>query len=226
MTSDDPIRQRLVLLTSCLADDTAATALGRALSGGDVASVLIDPAGREHAAFQDYAEPLVRLAQEAGAAALVVDDTQCAGRVRADGVHLTAGKIDALREAIEAHAPRMIIGASGFKTRHEALVAGEALPDYLFFGRLGQDNVPEPHPKTLAMAEWWADMVELPCIALGSNAIEAVEIVAETGAEFIALSSAIFDEPGREADRVAEVNAILEDRFQREKEKARMRETA
>ncbi|RFC65296.1 thiamine phosphate synthase [Fulvimarina endophytica] len=218
MTSDDPIRQRLVLVTTSLGDDGADEALRRALSGGDVASVLIDPAGREPGAFQDFAERLVPIAQEAGAAAIVIDDTRCAGRVKADGIHLSGGRLSVLGETIEAHASRMIVGAGGFKTRHDALEAGELMPDYMFFGRLGQDTEEEPHPKTLAMAEWWAAMVELPCIALGAHGLESLSVLAETEAEFIALSAAIFDPAGGEAEAVGKANDMLEERYRHLKE--------
>ncbi|MEN3794331.1 thiamine phosphate synthase [Fulvimarina sp. MAC3] len=226
MNSDDPIRQRLVLLTTPLADDEAEEAIKRALSGGDVASVLIDPAGREHAAFQIFAEKLVPIVQEAGAAAIIVDNTQIAGRTRADGIHLTDGNVEALADAIEAHAPKLIVGGSGFETRHSALEAGEAMPDYLLFGRLGQDAEETPHPKTLSMAEWWAAMVELPCIALGARTFESVEAVAETGAEFIGLSAFVFDAKGEEDARVTEANRLLQEKFEREKAEARERANA
>lgn len=226
MTSDDPYRQRLVLLTTPLADEEAADALRRALSGGDVASVLIDPAGREYTAFQTFAETLVPIIQEAGAAAIIVDDTQIAGRTRADGVHLTLGNVEALADAIEAHAPKLIVGGSGFETRHIALEAGEAMPDYLMFGRLGQDAAEMPHPKTLSMAEWWAAMVELPCIALGARTLESVEQIVATGAEFIGLSSFVFEKEGEEGERVAEVNRLLQEKFEAEKAEARERERA
>ncbi|MER0237348.1 thiamine phosphate synthase [Fulvimarina sp. MAC8] len=226
MTSDDPFRQRLVLLTTPLTDDEAEDALRRALSGGDVASVLIDPAGREHAAFQMFAEKLVPIIQEAGAAAIVIDDTRIAGRIRADGVHLTAGDIEALGDAIETHAPKMIVGGSGFETRHAALEAGEAMPDYLLFGRLGQDASETPHPKTLSMAEWWAAVVELPCIALGARTLDSVRAIAETGAEFIGLASFVFDEKGQEGDKVAEANRLLQEKFEVEKAEAEERALA
>lgn len=209
--SDETIRQRLVLVTTPLSDEGALEALRRALSGGDVASVLIDPAGRENTVFQTYAEPLVAAAQEAGVAAIIIDDTRCAGRLKADGVHLTQGDAAALAEATSSYQPKLIVGASGFETRHGALEAGEAGPDYILFGRLGQDGDEVPHAKTLSMAEWWSAMVEIPCIALGARDVESVADVARTGAEFVALGAAVFAEPGKEAERVARANAILDD---------------
>ncbi len=61
MTDDQFIRPRLILLTTPLSDADAPAAMRAALAGGDVASVLIDPAGREGDAFQDFAESLMPL---------------------------------------------------------------------------------------------------------------------------------------------------------------------
>ncbi|KQT88107.1 thiamine phosphate synthase [Aurantimonas sp. Leaf443] len=207
---EDYIRPRLVLVTTPLADGDAAERLRAALSGGDVASVLIDRAGREDAAFQDLAETLVPIVQEAGAAAIVVDDSRCAGRVRADGLHLTGGDIEALAESVERYAPKLIVGGSGFETRHDALEAGEKLPDYILFGRLAADVADEPHRKDLAMAQWWATIVEIPCIVLGGRSLESLPLAIETGAEFIALSAAVFEEGADPAERVAAANAAFD----------------
>ena len=90
----DFIRPRLVLLTTLLPDgETGVAAMRAALGGGDVASVIIDAAGRDADSFQRFAEGLVPMIQEAGAAAIVADDTRCAGRVKADGLHVTGGVI-------------------------------------------------------------------------------------------------------------------------------------
>jgi thiamine-phosphate pyrophosphorylase len=92
--ADKPVRSRLVLVMpdtgdiGVLADD-----LRLALSGGDVAAVLIGRAGSE-AERQAAAERLVPVAQGAGAAAVVIGDTRAAGRSKADGLHLDLGAGD------------------------------------------------------------------------------------------------------------------------------------
>ncbi len=116
-----------------------------------------------------------------------------------------------MKDAIERFAPKLIIGASGFETRHDALEAGERMPDYLFFGRLGGDIADEPHRKNLAMGEWWAEIVEIPCIVMAGGDVESVAAAAETRAEFIALSAAIFADPKDAGTKVARANAILDE---------------
>src|SRR5690606_25696275 len=135
-------RCRIVLVTPPLADGAAlAKLLTAALSGGDVASVILDTGDLDEATFQATAEKAVPIIQENGAAALILNDTRIAGRVGADGIHIE-GKVADLAEAIEKHTPKMIVGTGNFRDRHSAMEIGELQPDYVFFGKIGADNKP------------------------------------------------------------------------------------
>ena len=83
-------------------------------------------------------------------------------------------------------------------------------PDYVFFGKLDGDIRPEAHPRNLELAEWWASMVEIPCIVMGGTDPVSALAVAATGAEFAALRMAVFGQEGAAARIVAEVNAALD----------------
>eukprot|EP00913_Durusdinium_trenchii_P008104 g7601.t1 len=168
---------------------TQAARVKEALDGGDVASVIVPQYGQDDQSFQKRAELLIPLIQDAGAAAIVAGDSRVAGRTRADGLHLS-GSATELAEAIEKFAPKLIVGAGGASERHGALEIGEARPDYIYFGRFDGDIKPEAHPKNLALAEWWASMIEIPCIVMGGSDIGSVVPAAETGAEFVALCRA------------------------------------
>jgi thiamine-phosphate pyrophosphorylase len=207
----DFIRPRLVLITTPLPDGEAGiAALRAALGAGDVASVILDPAGRDADSFQRFAEGLVPMIQDFGAAAIVADDTRCAGRVKADGLHVTGGDVEELAETVERFAPRLIVGASGFGTRHDALEAGEKMPDYILYGRFGGDSEDAPDADDLDMAQWWAEIVEIPCIVLAGRDVGSVAEAAQTGAEFIALSAAVFGDLGGAAAAVERANATID----------------
>lgn len=182
-----------------------------ALSGGDVASLILVAGSVEEAEFQKYAEAIVPKAQELGVAVIIAGDTRAAGRVGADGIHMETNKTE-IAEAIRKHDGKLFVGAGGAKTRHDALELGEAQPDYIFFGRFGYDNTHEPHPRNLGLGEWWAEIVQVPCIVLGGNDIASVEPVAATGAEFVALSAAVFANDADPAAAVASANALLDER--------------
>ena len=110
---------------------------------------------------------------------------------RADGIHVEGGKA-AARRRDRPHAGQ----DDGRRRRRQdprrRAGARRGAAGLLFFGRFGYDNKPEPHPRNLALGRWWAEMIEIPCIVLGGSDVASVEAVAATGAEFVALSSAVF----------------------------------
>ncbi|WP_288426150.1 thiamine phosphate synthase [uncultured Agrobacterium sp.] len=208
-------RCRLVLIVPENDDaDAQAKALEDALRGGDVSSVIIPQYGLDDGAFQKRAETLVAIVQEAGAAALVAGDTRVAGRAKADGLHI-AGGVEPLEEAVEKFTPKLIVGGGNADDRHKALELGEIGPDYIFFGKLEGDIKPEPHPKNVALGEWWASMIEIPAIVMGGSDVASVVAVAESGVEFVALRQAVFGHAGGPAQAVAEANALLDEKAPR-----------
>ncbi len=202
-----PERCRIVLVIP--AEGLTASALGDALSGGDVASVILPQYELGEQEFQERAEQLCPVVQDSGAAFIIAGDTRIAGRIGADGIHLESGR-SGIEDAIAATKGRIIVGAGGAKTRHEALELGEAQPDYLFFGKFGFDTKAEPHPRNIALGQWWAEMVEIPCIVMAGSEIGSVVPVAETGADFVALGEAVFNASGSPAERIREANALLD----------------
>lgn len=205
-----PNRCRIVLISPAgESADGFAGKFSAAISGGDVASVILPPNGMDEASYQAFAERIVPIAQAAGIAAIVVDDTRIAGRVKADGIHIEGGKA-ALAEAVESFQSRMAVGAGGVKSRDDALDLGEERPDYVFFGRFGYDTRPEPHQRNLSLGGWWAEMVEIPGIVMAGSDVATVETVAATGADFVALSAAVFGEGVDPRGAVARANAILD----------------
>src|SRR5690606_4916932 len=180
----------------------------------DVASVIIPQYGLDDTVFQKHAELLVPLIQDAGAAALVADNSRVAGRAQADGLHIS-GNAAALAEAIEKHVPKMIVGGGNAMDRHHALEIGEVQPDYIFFGKLDGDIKPDAHSKNLALGEWWSSMIAIPSIVMGGQDPASALAVAETGVEFVALREAVFADPAMAATVVARVNAELDEKAPR-----------
>jgi thiamine-phosphate pyrophosphorylase len=206
-----PNRCRIVLISPSGENaDSFAAKFTAAIAGGDIASIILPANGMDEGSFQDFAERIVPIAQAAGIAAIIAEDTRIAGRVKADGIHIEGGKA-ALAEAIESFQAKMAVGTGGAKTRDDALELGEERPDYLFFGRFGYDNTPEAHQRNLSLGGWWAEMIEIPVIVMAGSDLASVETVAATGADFVALSSAVFADGIDPREAVARANAILDE---------------
>ncbi|WP_193174956.1 thiamine phosphate synthase [Oricola nitratireducens] len=211
MTHSITNRCRLVLIApDGSSGPEFAARLEAALTGGDVASVILPAYGMDASSYQRHLEACIPVVQAHGAAAIAVNDTQAFGRSGADGLHVDTG-VEALAEAVEKSRGQQIVGTGGAETRHRALDLGEVRPDYMFFGRFGQDTHPGPHRKNLALAEWWASMIEIPCIVMGGASLATLGEAAATDAEFVALSRAVFGEGIDPAAAVTQANEILED---------------
>ncbi|MCC6982720.1 MAG: thiamine phosphate synthase [Bauldia sp.] len=176
--------------------------LAVALGGGDVAALILTGSDER------LLKPLVRLAQDAEVAALVVDDTRLGGRTQADGIHIETG-MGELKLALEKLRGRGIVGAGNLRSRHEAMTAGEVEPDYVFFGRLDGDTAPGIFPKALELAAWWSGLFEIPAMVMGGGALASVAEAAAAGIEFVALRSAVWDHPDGPGAAVAEANRLI-----------------
>lgn len=209
--TEPPSRCRLVLIAPPHAEPGRVVA---ALGGGDVASLILPGWEMDEDVFQSHAEAIVPAAQEHGVAVMIAGDPRIAMRSHADGLHFEGAKSD-LEDLISRHQSKLMIGTGGATTRDDALELGEARPDYIFFGRFGYDNKPEPHPRNLKLGAWWAEMVQVPCIVLAGSTLESLEEVAATGVDFAAVSAAVFGEGTDPADMVARANALLDSRAPR-----------
>lgn len=204
------MRARLFLITPRVVDAAAfAPKLEAALAAGDVASLLIAPDAATENDLQTIAETLVPIAQKHDVAALVLGNSRVMGRARADGIHIEAGE-EALKEAIEALQPKSIVGAGNLRARHEAMEAGEAGADYVFFGLIDLEEGEEAHRKTIDLGAWWAELFEPPCVLLSGRSMASVEVCARTGADFVAVRAAVWDHADGPVAAIREANAILD----------------
>jgi len=158
------------------------------LNAAEFAALLVARGTMSDTAYASLASAIVNVGQGAGCAVLLENDIALARRLGADGVHVT-GDADALRAAISAAKPAMIVGAGNLHSRHDAMTAGEMDIDYVFFG--GTDGKPDPHATDLA--EWWAQTFEVPAVL--SQPAASPEAVDAHGAEFVALSESLWSSP-------------------------------
>lgn len=183
-------RCRLILVAT--PETATITKVESALCGADISSCILYQGKSSNPEFQKYCQDVVPMMQNHGAAVLVCDDTQIAGRSRADGIYLQSER-GRTRELVAEFSPDMIVGCGGFKEKHTALEAAEAKPDFVFWGKLGGDIRDDTHPKNLALATWWSEFIEIPCVVLAGQSLESVVEASKSGADFVAIDSYVFD---------------------------------
>lgn len=185
------------------------TRLEDAFGAGDIASLIVPQYELDEDQYQSLLSEAVRIGQSYGAAVVASGDTRIAGRCDVDGIHVAGGHTE-VRSALKEFGHKWIIGSGGAETRHAALAMGEEDPDYVLFGRFGQDTHAEPHKRNIALGEWWSNVVEVPCIVMGGNDLSSLELAAATGADFVALSLAILGDDADPKAACAKANSVLE----------------
>jgi thiamine-phosphate pyrophosphorylase len=91
-----------------------------------------------------------------------------------------------------------------------ALEAAEAGADYVAFGAFYPTTTKTTEFKAdLELLEWWAELMEVPCVAIGGITLGNAMPLVEAGADFLAISSAIWTHPDGPAAAVAAFNQML-----------------
>jgi len=177
--------------------------LARSLDAGPVAAFQFRVKGVDQHEATRLGEPLRAICAERDVAFIVNDSISLAKRLEADGVHLGQGDGDP-REARSVLGPAAQIGVTCHDSRHLAMEAGEAGADYVAFGSFYPTTTKEvshhPEPSILS---WWATVFEIPCVAIGGITPANAAPLVKAGADFIAVSNAVWG-----GDEVAAIKAF------------------
>lgn len=205
MTATRPATQ---LYCSIAAGPTARERLEAVLAGTTVSSVLIVAKSGTRLGAGEV-KPLVELIQKHDVAALIENDAQLARVVRADGVHLNdhADILDLYGEARSILGERFIVGADAGRSKHHAMLLGEAGADYVGFGIDGDDA--DARQTRDDLVAWWTDIFEIPCVAFGVETADEAARLAHSGADFIALSITQAQSPAAARDFAQSLQAAL-----------------
>lgn len=183
--------------------------LAAAFDAGPVAAFQLRLKGLDDHAIARAAEPLQRLCADREVTFIVNDSMALAKRLGADGVHLGQEDGDP-RDARVLLGPSAQIGVTCHDSRHLAMEAGEAGADYVAFGSFYPTTTKEtrhrPEPSILG---WWTTLFEPPCVAIGGiTPANAAPLIA-AGADFLAVSGAVWNAAEGEAAAVRAFAEIL-----------------
>jgi len=186
-------RPRLYLVTPWL-DDTATLArdMDAALAAADVAAVLLRLEQADERTLIDRAKIVTAAVQRRDVALLIDNRPELVARIGADGAHLTG--IEAFRGALDTLKPDRIAGVGGLRSRHDAMLAGEAGADYAMFGEPDRRGGQPPLHAVEEQLAWWAELLEPPCVGYAASE-EEIRPLAQAGADFVALGEWIWTHP-------------------------------
>ena len=180
--------------------------LKAALEPGIAAAFQLRVKDMDEHSLARLAEPLQRICADAGVAFIVNDSVSLARRLGADGVHLGQGDGD-LREARALLGPQAQIGRTCHDSRHLAMEAGEQGADYVAFGAFYPTTTkPSDYRPQPSVLSWWSTLFEVPCVAIGGITAANARPLVEAGADFVAVSQAVWGL----ADPAAAVSAFAE----------------
>ena len=139
------------------------------------------------------------------------DHVDLARELRLDGVHV--GQSDmAYKEARRSLGASARIGVTCHNSRHLAMEAAEAGADYVAFGAFFPTSTKTvEHMAELETLSIWQETMETPCVAIGGITADNARAVADAGADFIAVSGAVWNHPdGASAGVGALLDAIAQ----------------
>lgn len=200
---------QLYLISPPTIGDDFVDRLAQAFDGGEVAAFQLRLKGLDDDAIVAAAAPLQALCAEREVAFIINDSVALAQRLGADGVHLGQGDGDP-KEARKLLGPKVQIGVTCHDSRHLAMEAGEAGADYVAFGAFFPTTTKEvTHHAEPSVLGWWTTLFELPCVAIGGVTADNAGPLVAAGADFLAVSGAVWNHPQGPTAGVAAFKDVL-----------------
>lgn len=184
--------------------------LREALAAGPVAAFQFRVKDVDQQQATRLAEPLKAICDEFDVAFIVNDDVALARQVGADGVHLGQGD-ESLKNARETLGTDVQVGITCHDSRHLAMEAGEGGANYVAFGAFFPTATKETHHKPeLDLLQWWSEMMEIPCVAIGGITPDNCQPLIDAGADFLAVCGAVWNDPAGPAAAVKKFADIMD----------------
>ncbi len=214
-----PEKTQLYLITpASFALDDFSNTLWETLSAGPVACLQLRMKDCSLSTVRQAAETLLPICFENDVALLINDHVEIAREVGADGVHLGQGDGD-VRAARALLGIDAMIGVTCHNSRHLAFEAGEQGADYVAFGAFfPTDTKDVTHTATPDILTSWVEIIEIPCVAIGGIKVDNCSVLIETGANFIAVSSGVWNYADGPKAAVQAFNKVIDEVFEERKD--------
>ncbi len=190
---------------SIFADDLRA-----ALGGGDVAAFQLRLKDVADDAIARAADTLRPICQQRDVAFILNDRPDLAAKLDCDGVHVGQDDMP-YAEARRIVGPQRQVGVTCKASRDLAMTAAEAGADYVAFGAFFASTTKTiTTPAPLEIIEWWSELFEIPCVAIGGITVENCPPVIAAGADFLAVAGGVWNHKDGPEAAVRAFNELFE----------------
>ncbi len=167
--------------------------LRAALKGGDVAAFQLRLKDVDDAAISRAADTLRPICQHHDVAFILNDRPDLAVKLDCDGVHVGQDDMP-YAEARRIVGPDRQVGVTAKASRHLAMEAAEAGADYVAFGAFFTSTTKAvTTPAELDILEWWSNVMQVPCVAIGGITVDNAAPVIAAGADFLAVAGGVWN---------------------------------
>ncbi|MDD2703971.1 MAG: thiamine phosphate synthase [Acidocella sp.] len=185
---------RLYLITPPVLPANFEDQLAAALDAGDVAALQLRLKDVPDTELQKTIDRLRPIAQSRDVAFILNDRPDLAVKLGCDGAHV--GQTDMKVRDARKILGDLTLGVTCHNSRHLAMEAGEAGADYVAFGAFFPTATKEPPEMAeIETLRLWAEVMEIPCVAIGGINAQNCAPLVQAGADFLAVVGAVWNHP-------------------------------
>ena len=202
-------RCRIYLITPPALEPVGfADRLAAALDAGDVGAVQLRLKDVDDDALRRAIDVLRPVTQARGVAFIMNDRPDLAVSHGCDGAHV--GQTDTAAAVARKILGELTMGVTCHDSRHLALEAGEAGADYIAFGAFFPTTTKDATPANIETLRWWAEMMEIPVVAIGGITAANCAPLVQAGADFLAVVGTVWNHPDGPAVGIKALNAAID----------------
>ena len=200
---------RLYLITPPKLPPGFSSTLAAALDAGGVGCVQLRLKGADDDQVLAAAADLLEVCRHVPVPLVLNDRPDLALAAGAGGVHV--GQEDApCGEARGIVGADAIVGVTCHGSRRLALEAARAGADYVAFGAFHASSTKAAKSTAdVRVVDWWSGSMEVPCVAIGGITVDNCGPLVRAGADFLAVSSGVWDYGQGPAKAVAAFNDAI-----------------
>lgn len=185
-----------------------AKVLDETLAAGDVACFQLRLKNADDETIIAATNTLMPVCHKYDVAFILNDRPDLAAQLGCDGVHI--GADDAPFDEARKTMGSAIVGVTCKDSRHLAMKLADAGADYVAFGAFfpttTKATVAKTDPEILSI---WSETTNVPCVAIGGIKVNNCEVLVQSGADFIAVCTGVWDFSDGPSAAVRAFNAIF-----------------